>query len=127
MCVDYRILNKYLVCMNYSMPLIEDQLDIMADKKYFTLLDLRNGFHHIKIATESVMYTSFIRPLDQCEYVRMPFDLKTKALLRFQKFVDEVLREFIDSGNLAAYRMIILLRLRRLSTISVCYDNCLNY
>lgn len=84
------------------MPLIEDQLEVLADKRYFTLLDLKDGFHHIKVAEDSVKYTSFVTPLRQYEYVKMPFGLMT-APLRFQKFVNEVLREFIDSGDLVVY------------------------
>lgn len=103
MCIDYRTLNKYFVCSHYPLPLIEDQLDVMADKKYFTLLDLKDGFHHIKVAEESVKYTSFgLTPLGQYEYLRMPFGLKT-APMRFQKFVNEVLCELIDSGDIVAY------------------------
>ncbi|XP_036145206.1 uncharacterized protein LOC105831336 isoform X1 [Monomorium pharaonis] len=102
MCIDYRVLNKYLLRSNYPMPLIEDQLDVLADKKYFTLLDLKDGFHHIKIAKESIKYTSFVTPLGQYECEKMPFGLKT-APLRFQKFINDVLREFIDSGDLVVY------------------------
>lgn len=98
MCVDYRVLNKYLIRDHYPLPLIEDQMDVLADKKYFTLLDLKDGFHHISIAEESIKYTSFVTPFGQYEYLRMPFGLKA-APMRFQKFVNEILREYIESGD----------------------------
>lgn len=102
MCIDYRVLNKYLLRDHYSMPLIEDQLDVLAGKKYFTLLDLKDGFYHVKIAEDSIRYMSFVTPLGQYEYLKVPFGLKI-APLRFQRFVNEVLRVFIDSGDLVAY------------------------
>lgn len=102
MCVDFRVLNKHLIRSHYPLPLIEDQLDVLLDKKYFTLLDLKDGFYHIRVANESIKYTSFVTPLGQYEYQRMPFGLKI-APIRFQKFVNEVLREFINSGDIVAY------------------------
>ena len=44
MCVDYRTLNKVTLKDNYPIPLIDDLLDRLANKKYFTKLDLKNGF-----------------------------------------------------------------------------------
>jgi Reverse transcriptase (RNA-dependent DNA polymerase). len=91
-----------LVRDNYPLPLIEDQLDVLRGKKYFSLLDLKDGFHHISIAEESIKYTSFITPLGQFEYTKMPFGLKT-APSKFQRFVNEVLSELIRSGDIAVY------------------------
>jgi len=45
MCVDYRELNKYVVKDRYPLPLIDDNLDLLRGKKYFTCLDLEDGFH----------------------------------------------------------------------------------
>ena len=47
MCVDYRSLNKIIEKVNYSLPLIEDNIDILRDKKYFSSIDLKDGFHNI--------------------------------------------------------------------------------
>lgn len=54
MCVDYRSLNKLTVRDNYPLPLIDDCLDHLADKKYFSLIDLKNGFHQVNVDPESV-------------------------------------------------------------------------
>jgi len=89
LCVDYRVLNKVTIRDNYPLPLIEDQLEILRNKKYFSLLDLKDGFHHIDVKKESVKYTSFVTPLGQFEYKKMPFGLKT-APSKFQKFVNTV-------------------------------------
>ncbi|XP_076660318.1 uncharacterized protein LOC143363643 [Halictus rubicundus] len=64
MCVDFRELNKILVRDNYPLPLIEDHLDIVGGKKYFSLIDLKDGFFHVHMAKDSCKYTSFVTPLE---------------------------------------------------------------
>ncbi|XP_046740532.1 uncharacterized protein LOC124407965 [Diprion similis] len=65
LCIDYRFLNKIIERDNYPLPLIEDQIDTLRDKKYYSLLDLKDGFHHIKVTEDSIKYTSFVIPLGQ--------------------------------------------------------------
>lgn len=98
MCVDFRTLNKITMRDNFPLPLIEDQLDLLAGKKYFTTLDLKDGFFHIKMHEESIKYTSFVTPLGQYEYLKMPFDLKN-APLKFQRFVAQIFKDLIDAGE----------------------------
>ncbi|XP_043276015.1 uncharacterized protein [Venturia canescens] len=102
MCVDYRTLNKMTARDNYPLPLIEDQLDILQGKRYFTMLDLKDGFHHISMADESIKYTAFVTPFGQYEYVKMPFGLKG-ASTNFQRWINQVLKEFINKGDVIAY------------------------
>ncbi|KAL4092127.1 hypothetical protein QTP88_026686 [Uroleucon formosanum] len=59
LCVDYRELNKITVKDNFPAPLIDDQIDKLKNKKYFSLLDLKNGFHHVKMNEASIPFTSF--------------------------------------------------------------------
>lgn len=58
MCVDYRSLNKLTVRDNYPLPLIDDCVEYMGGKKYFSLLDLKSGFHQVKVSERSRKYTS---------------------------------------------------------------------
>lgn len=73
MCIDYRALNKLTVRDKYRLPLIEDCVSYLEGNNYFTVLDLRSGFHQVKMADDSIKYTSFVTPNGQYEYVRMPF------------------------------------------------------
>lgn len=75
LCVDYRELNKITIKDNFPTPLIDDQLDRLKNKKIFTSLNLKNVFHHVRMNDKSVQYTSFVTPLGQYEYLRMPFGL----------------------------------------------------
>lgn len=102
LCIDYRTLNKYLLRDNYPIPVIEDQLNVLKGKQYFSILDLKDGFFHINMAEESVKYTAFITPFGQFEFLKMPFGLKT-APIRFQKFVNEVIDELIRTGDALVY------------------------
>jgi len=102
MCVDYRALNKVLARDNYPLPLIDDQLDALRDKRFYSSLDLKDGFYHVAMSPESVKYTSFVTPLGQFEFLRMPFGLKIGPQF-FQRFVTEVMSELIRSGNVVVY------------------------
>lgn len=102
MCIDYRSLNKITSRDNYPLPIIEEQIDALQGKRYFTLFDLKDGFHHVYMVEDSIKYTSFITPFGQYKYRKMPFGLKN-APARFQRFVHEVLSDVIKTGNVVAY------------------------
>lgn len=102
MCIDFRTLNAVTTRDNFPLPLIEDQLDLLEGKKYFTILDLKNGFFHIKMHEDSVKYTSFVTPLGRYEFERIPFGLKG-APLKFQRFVTQVFKKQINAGEVLVY------------------------
>lgn len=66
--MDYRKLNKVTI----SASLIDDQIEQLKEKKYFTILDLKNKFHHIKMNKESIPFTFFVILLSKFEYLRIP-------------------------------------------------------
>lgn len=102
LCVDYRELNKITIKDNFPTPLIDDQLDRLKNKKIFTSLDLKNGFHHVRMNEKSVQYTSFVTPLGQYEYLKMPFGL-TNSPRVFNRFIQLIFRELISRGELLVY------------------------
>lgn len=69
-CVDYRELNKITVKDNFPSQLLDDNIDQLKNKKYFTTLDLKDGYYNGKIADDSVKYTSFVTPIGQFELLR---------------------------------------------------------
>ena len=102
LCVDFRELNKLLVKDNYPLPNIEDLIDSLYGKKYFTIFDLKDGFYHIKLAEESIKYTAFTTFFGQYEFVRMPFGLKV-APSRFQRYVNQILADLIRESKVVVY------------------------
>lgn len=108
MCVDYRALNKLTVRDNYPLPLIDDCVEYLGGKKFFSLLDLKSGFHQVRVSERSRKYTAFVTPQGQYEYRRMPFGLKNAPAV-FQRFVNRVFRDFISSGEIIIYMDDILL------------------
>jgi len=102
LCVDYRELNKITVKDNFPAPLIDDQLDRLKGKKIFTSLDLKNGFHHVRMNETSIPYTSFVTPIGQYEYLRMPFGLSNSPRV-FNRYIQFIFHDLICRGDLLVY------------------------
>lgn len=102
LCIDFRELDKIIVQDNFPIQLIDDNLDRLRGKNYFSTFDLRDGFYHIKMAESSIKYTSFVTPLGQYEFLRMPFDL-TNAPRVFQRFVNKAFSNLMRKNKVLLY------------------------
>jgi len=102
LCIDYRELNKRTVRDRYPLPLIDDHLDILRNKHYFTCIDFKDGFHHINVEESSRKYTSFTTPLGQYEYCKMPFGL-CNGPSKFQRYVNNIFSELIKTQKIVVY------------------------
>lgn len=91
-----------MVKNRYPLPLIDDHLDRLRNKVFFTCLDLKDGFHHISISEDSRKFTSFISPLGQYEYCRLPFGI-CNGPAWFQKYLNDIFKEFIDNEQIMIY------------------------
>jgi hypothetical protein len=59
MCIDFQALNKIAVNNHYIFPRNDDLLDQLKNTIYFTNMDLRSGYHHIKIVESKIWKTTF--------------------------------------------------------------------
>jgi len=59
LCVDFRQLNKVTIKNQYPLPRIDDLFDQLKDLKIFSKIDLRSGYHQVRINDEDISKTAF--------------------------------------------------------------------
>ena len=74
-CVDYRKLNAITKLDVYPLPVIDDSLDLLADTKFFSTLDLAPGYWQVGMAADSQEKTTFTTHVGWYEFTVMPFGL----------------------------------------------------
>ena len=90
--IDYRALNKVTRKFVWPMPKVEDIFSQLNGAKYFSTLDLRAGYHHIGLTTDSIPKTAFTSLFGKYEYVKVPFGL-AQAPAYFQELMTGVLKD----------------------------------
>ena len=95
LCVDYRDLNNKTIPDRMPIPKINDVIDNLGGKSWFSTLDFTKAYHQGYIHENSRHLTAFSTPWALFEWVRIPYGL-TNAPPKFQRFVNECLDELID-------------------------------
>ena len=91
MCIDYRKLNARTRKDAYPIPLINDCLMMCKNAFWFSIIDIKDAYHHIHMADESQPMTAFVTSDGLFQWKRMPFGL-SNAPATFQRYIESILR-----------------------------------
>jgi hypothetical protein len=95
LCIDFRQLNKVTVKNKYPLPKIDDLFDKLKDAKIFSKIDLRSGYHQIKIKEEDIRKTTFRTRYGHYDFTVVSFGLSNAPVV-FMCLMNGVFQEYLD-------------------------------
>ncbi|GJZ63592.1 putative reverse transcriptase domain-containing protein, partial [Tanacetum coccineum] len=95
MCIDYRELNKLTVKNRYPLPRIDDLFDQLQGSSVYSKIDLRSGYHQLRVREEDIPKTAFRTRYGHYEFQVMPFGLSSTPAV-FMDLINRVCKPYLD-------------------------------